>query len=319
MLDTIAASKLTEQVRSGSVSAIARMISRVEAGAPGAADQMAELYRAGGHAWVVGVTGVPGSGKSTLVGGITRALRAQGKTVGIVAVDPSSPYSGGSILGDRIRLTDLSSDDGVFIRSMASRGALGGIARATADAVSVLDAAGKDVVLIETVGVGQDEVEIATASHTTLVVSVPGLGDQIQALKAGVTEIADIHVVNKADCEGADRTAAELKVLLRLGPPGSPTSWCPPVLKVVAARDEGVLTVVHMIDQHRAWLIESGQLEVRDRDMAARRVMTIASQLLHDELTNPSRGADFEALVAEVTLRRLDPFNAAYRLLHHLD
>ncbi|MBD5657625.1 MAG: methylmalonyl Co-A mutase-associated GTPase MeaB, partial [Candidatus Eremiobacteraeota bacterium] len=225
--------ELVGRIESGEVHAIARLISRAEAGMPEARDALAQIYQRAGRAHVIGMTGVPGSGKSTLVSTLTTRLRAAGSKVGIVAIDPSSPYSGGSILGDRIRMTDLVNDPGVYIRSMATRGVMGGMARATMDAVDILDVGGFDTIIIETVGVGQDEVEIAKASDTTVVVSAPGLGDEIQAIKAGMLEIADVHVVSKCDRSDANRTLTDLKQMLTLGALTSEkTDWQVPVLGI---------------------------------------------------------------------------------------
>jgi LAO/AO transport system kinase len=304
---------LAERVLRGEVPAIARMITRVESGAEGVENDLAELYRAGGNALVVGVTGAPGTGKSTLVAAMARELRARGKTVGIIAVDPTSPYTGGAIMGDRIRMSGLSGDDGVFIRSMATRGTLGGLARAAADAVAVLDAAGRDQVIVETVG--QDEVDIARASHATLVISVPGLGDDIQAIKAGLLEIADLHVVNKADRDGAHRTAMELKTMLNLAGPKAKGSWKPPVLLTIAERGEGVAELLEGIDRFVAWQRSSGRLAERERDMAAARLRAIAAGILLDHLEHPEMAADFDATVERVRARRIDPFTAARELI----
>lgn len=306
---------VVDRVRRGEIPAIARMITRVESGAEGIDEQLPAIYRAGGRAVLVGVTGSPGGGKSTLVAAMTAVLRHDGKKVGIVAVDPTSPYSGGAILGDRIRMGAFTGDPGVFIRSMATRGALGGLARATADAVAILDAAGYDYVLIETVGVGQDEVDIARASHTTLVISNPGMGDDIQAIKAGVIEIADIHVVNKADREGANRTIADLKTMLNLAGPTPPGGWKPMVLPTVAETGEGVPALVEAMQQHRAWQAESGSLEDRERRIAAGRIRSIATGILLDGLLDPTRGGDFDRAVEQVRRREVDPFTAARELI----
>jgi LAO/AO transport system kinase len=306
---------LTERVLRGEVPAIARLITRVEAGAEGVEEELAELHRFGGRALVVGVTGAPGTGKSTLVAAMARELRSRGRTVGIIAVDPTSPYSGGAIMGDRIRMNALSGDQGVFIRSMATRGTLGGLARAAADAVTVLDAAARDWVIVETVGVGQDEVDVARASHATLVVSVPGMGDDIQAIKAGVLEIADLHVVNKADRDGAQRTAMELKTMLNLAGATPKGGWKPPVLLAVADRGEGVSELVDAVDRFHAWLRSNGRLEEREREMAAARLRTIATGLLLDHLERPETAVDFGAAVERVRARQIDPFSAARELV----
>ena len=307
--------QLTERVLRGEVAAMARMITRVEAGADGVEEELAALHRAGGRTLVVGVTGAPGTGKSTLVAAMARELRRRGRTVGVIAVDPTSPYSGGAIMGDRIRMNALSGDPGVFIRSMATRGTLGGLARAAADAVAVLDAAGRDWVIVETVGVGQDEVDIARASHVTLVVSVPGLGDGVQAIKAGLLETADIHVVNKADRDGAQRTAMELKTMLNLAGPTPKDGWKPPVRMTVAERGEGVSELLDEIERFARWQRKAGRLEDREREMAAARLRAIATGILLDHLERPETAAHFGAAVERVRERRVDPFTAARELI----
>ena len=244
---------LVARVGNGEIPAIARMISRAEAGMPEAREALAEIYGRAGRAHVIGMTGVPGSGKSTLVSTLTTRLRAAGSKVGIVAIDPSSPYSGGSILGDRIRMTDLVNDPGVYIRSMATRGVMGGMARATMDAVDILDVGGFDTVIIETVGVGQDEVEIAKASDTTVVVSAPGLGDEIQAIKAGMLEIADVHVVSKCDRSDANRTLMDLKAMLTLGALSSERpEWRVPVVGISSYTGEGFDELIDALAKHRS-------------------------------------------------------------------
>ena len=239
MSRNISSLALLERVQAGEPASIARMISRAEGGKPEAREALARIYKLAGRAHVIGITGVPGSGKSTLVGKLTEKLREKGGKVGIVAIDPSSPYSGGAILGDRVRMTDAANDPGVYIRSMATRGAVGGMARATLDAVDILDVAGYDTVVVETVGVGQDEVEIVRASHTTVVVSAPGLGDEIQAIKAGILEIADIHVVSKCDRSDANRTLVDLKQMLMLGMGKEKPEWTIPVVGTSALNGAG--------------------------------------------------------------------------------
>jgi LAO/AO transport system kinase len=309
---TGAATGLARGVLAGEVGAIARMITRVERGALEGADDLAELYRAGGKARVIGVTGPAGAGKSTLVAALGAEFRRRGATLGIVAVDPSSPYSGGSVLGDRIRMQALWDDPGVFIRSMATRGALGGITRATADAVAVLDASGKDVILVETVGVGQDEVDIAQASHSVVVVSAPGLGDDVQALKAGLLETADVHVVNKADRPGADRTVAELRSMLGFG---AGEGWVAPVLPTCAENGQGVTELVDALNQHHNWLVAGGSLHDRQRLMARHRLKTLLTALVHERLDRPVPGSAFETAVESLCLRTTDPWTAAHSLL----
>lgn len=306
---------IIERVRSGHVPSIARMITRVESGASNADEQAAELYTAGGHARIVGITGSPGAGKSTLLTSLVRELRARGRTIGIIAIDPSSPFSGGSILGDRIRMSELYHDPGVFIRSMATRGALGGLARATIDAVTVLDAAGKDIVLVETVGVGQDEVDIVRACHTTVVISAPGMGDDVQAVKAGILEIADVHVVNKADRPEAHKTIRELKMMLKDSGHVSTGGWKIPVLATVAERGEGIDELADVMERHYDHLVSSSEIEGRERTMAAHRLKTIIQGVALDRIEDPSIGPDFDAAVEDVRLRKRAPFTVALDLL----
>jgi LAO/AO transport system kinase len=305
---------LAKEIGEGSTRALARGLTWVEAGGKRAEALCARLYPHTGRAQIVGVTGAPGSGKSTLVRALALVARARGRTVGVVAVDPSSPFTGGAILGDRIRMNDLALDPGIFIRSMATRGALGGLSRAAADAVDLMDAAGRSLVLIETVGVGQDEVDVMRLAQTVLVVSVPGLGDDVQALKAGVLEIADLHVVNKADREGADRTVAELRSMLTLIP-GVEEAWVPPVLPASAARDEGIEAIADALDAHMAYLKTSGELERRRRKILTARVLKIAQDLVAETMLGAdalgSDGTAGAALLERVTRRELAPHACA--------
>jgi LAO/AO transport system kinase len=311
-----ATAALVAKVRQGNRKSIARLMSIAESTSLGAKPALAEVHRHTGRAHVVGLTGVPGSGKSTMVRALTQRLRETGRTVGIVAVDPSSPFSGGAILGDRIRMLDLSGDPGVFIRSMATRGALGGLARATLDVVDVLDAAGFDVVIIETVGVGQDEVDIVQAAHSVVVVSAPGLGDEIQAIKAGVLEIADIHVVSKCDRPEAGETVADLRAMLRLGRLGreSASSWKVPVVATSAQKREGIESLVDAIDQHRTHLLDTGERTARHRRILEMRILKAAEDIVRDRLLRQNR-VRLNTLLDGAVARDLDPYTAARRLL----
>ena len=309
---------LASQIVEGSTRALARGLTWVESGGPRAEALCARLYPHTGRAQIVGVTGAPGSGKSTLARALALVARGRGRTVGVVAVDPSSPFTGGAILGDRIRMSDLALDPGVFIRSMATRGALGGLSRAAADAVDLMDAAGRNLVLVETVGVGQDEVDVMRLAHTVLVVSVPGLGDDVQALKAGILEIADLHVVNKSDREGADRTVAELRAMLTLLPTVDGI-WVPPVLPASAARDEGIEPIAEALDAHMAYLKTSGELERRRRRIVTARVLKIAQDLVTETVLGSealgAKGAAGASLLERVARRELAPHACARELL----
>lgn len=304
---------LSERVLAGDRRAAGRLITLIEEGAPAAERALERLAPHLGRAHVVGVTGPAGSGKSTLVRGVARELRTQGRQVGIVAVDPTSPLTGGAVLGDRIRMQDLTGDPGVFIRSMASRGASGGLARATRDAVKVLDAFGFDVVLVETVGAGQGEVDVARAGHTTVVVQVPGMGDEIQAIKAGILEVADLLVVNKADVGDADRTVFQLKALVRRA--GEDGGWIVPVLKTVATTGQGIPEVVAVLNDHRRHLRESGELRTRLRGSALRELLDVTKEELAAELRAVVGEPELETLAEAVVERRLAPRAAAKELV----
>ncbi len=300
---------------SGDRRAAAQLVTLMEDNGPAAREAIAALYPHTGHAHIVGVTGSPGTGKSTLVYELAKEFRSRDKTVGIIAVDPTSPFSGGALLGDRIRMQKLSTDEGVFIRSMASRGQLGGLARATGDAVKVLDAFGRDIIMVETVGAGQSEVEIARAAHTVLVVDAPGLGDDIQAIKAGLFEIADIFVVNKADRDGADRTLMTLQMMLDMGEGSKESRWRPPLIKTIALRGEGSALVADAVEEHLAYLKESGQLHIRSRRLAEEELRRILGQELLGKLLDGIRGEQWQFLIKEVAERELDPYTAADSLL----
>jgi LAO/AO transport system kinase len=311
----VASLELVPRVAAAETAAIARLMSRAEAGAEEARPALAEIYRRAGRAHVIGITGVPGSGKSTLVARLARMLRDGGGKVGIIAVDPSSPYSGGAILGDRIRMTELALDPGVFIRSMATRGAMGGMARAALDAVDILDVAGFATILIETVGVGQDEVEIAKASDTTLVVSAPGLGDEVQAIKAGILEIADIHIVSKSDRSDANRTLVDLKQMLALGVRGSAkTEWAIPVLGCSGLSGEGFEEVVEAIRRHREASLVSDLGRRRRARIAQFRLQKTAESLLMQRFARAS-ASHAPALASKLLDRRADPYSLAVELV----
>jgi LAO/AO transport system kinase len=302
-------------VLAGKTRAIARMVSRAESGAEESRPALAEIYSHTGRAHVVGLTGVPGSGKSTLVRALAATIRADERKVGIVAIDPSSPYSGGAILGDRVRMTELTGDPGVFIRSMATRGAMGGLARASLDAVDILDAAGFEVVLVETVGVGQDEVDIVQAAHTVVVVSAPGLGDEIQAIKAGILEIADIHVVSKADRSDANKTVADLKGMLSLGfSAAAAAGWAVPVVPTSAEKKEGIEDLLATIDAHHDHLIEHGGMDERLRRKLEMRILKTAEDMVRERF-KAHRGGRLAALLDQVAARDMDPYAAAADLL----
>ncbi len=264
---------------------------------------------------IVGLTGSPGVGKSTTTAALVASYRAAGKRVGVLAVDPSSPFSGGALLGDRVRMQDHALDDGVFIRSMATRGHLGGLAWATPQALRVLDVAGCDVVLIETVGVGPAEVEIAALADTTVVLVAPGMGDAIQAAKAGILEVADVFCVNKADREGAEQTSRDLRHMLALADDRSAADWTPPIVLTVASRGEGVADLASAIDRHREWLATAGRLERRRQLRAAEEIEAIALGELRQRFERADRGAALADLAGQVSAGELDPYAAADRLL----
>ncbi len=306
---------LVEQACDGSARAVARLISLVEDASPALREVMALLAPRAGHARVVGLTGSPGVGKSTSTNALVAAYRSREMRVGVLAVDPSSPFSGGALLGDRVRMQDHATDDGVFIRSMASRGHLGGLSWATPQALRVLSAAGCDVVLIETVGVGQAEVEVASLADTTLVLLAPGMGDGIQAAKAGILEVADIFVVNKADRDGADTVVRDLRYMLSLGDRRTDDGWRPPILRTVAARGEGIDEVVEDIERHGAWLEANGQLADRRRRRAADEVEAIALTALRERIGDLHGNETLGRLAVRVVAGELDPYSAADELV----
>ncbi|GAA4529799.1 methylmalonyl Co-A mutase-associated GTPase MeaB [Amycolatopsis samaneae] len=311
--------ELVGRARDGQHRAIARLISLVEDANPRVADVARALTPFTGNARVIGLTGPPGVGKSTSTSALLTALRAAGKRVGVLAIDPSSPFTGGALLGDRIRMTEHATDPGVFIRSMATRGHLGGLSWATPQAVRVLDAAGFDVVLIETVGVGQSEVDVVKLADTTVVLLAPGMGDGIQAAKAGVLEIADVFVVNKADRPGADATVHDLKQMISLarreirGP-----SWRQPIVRTVASTGEGADDLVRALAEHHEWLVTHAELPRRRAARARDEVAAIAMRRLRAELADLRHGDRLAGLADRVVARELDPFAAADALIEDL-
>ncbi len=308
--DRVDLDDLVARLRERQPRAIGRAISRVEGGGAAAAEVVRRVFAATGRARTVGITGPPGAGKSTLVDRLATAARERGETVGILCVDPTSPFSGGALLGDRIRMQGLATDPGVFIRSMATRGAMGGLARATRDAVDLLDAAGFDWVLVETVGVGQDEVDVVESVDTVVVVAVPGLGDDIQAIKAGIMEIADVFVLNKADREGSERTFRDLAMVLSLADHDEAT-WLPPIVKTVASRSEGIAEAQAAIERHRTWMEQGGRLSERRRAQLRLRVESI----LKDRMLVAARE---EAGLETEVLRGFDAGTDPYSLADEL-
>ncbi|MGW6201466.1 methylmalonyl Co-A mutase-associated GTPase MeaB [Kribbella sp. NPDC055110] len=306
--------ELVGRAREGESRAVARLISLVEDESPLLREVMAELAPYAGHAHIVGITGSPGVGKSTSTSALVSAYRETGKRVGVLAVDPSSPFSGGALLGDRVRMQDHATDRGVFIRSMASRGHLGGLSWSTPQALRVLDAAGFDVVLVETVGVGQSEVEIAGMADTTLVLLAPGMGDGIQAAKAGILEVGDIYVVNKADRDGVQSVTRDLRSMLALAE-RSEGAWLPPILKTVASRNEGVAEVVQAIEDRLEWMRGNGVLTERRRSRARDEIEAIATTALRARFAHLHGDARLDVLAAKVADGGTDPYSAADELI----
>lgn len=307
---------LLSKVPSGDLRAVARLITLSENLVPRSREVVRELYKRTGKAQIIGVTGAPGAGKSTLVDQLAKRWRDSGKKVAIIAVDPSSPFSGGAVLGDRIRMTNASEMEGIFIRSMATRGSLGGLSRATFDTIQILDSAGFDIILIETVGVGQAEVDIIRAADSCIVVLVPGMGDSVQAFKAGVLEIADVYVINKADRDGADLLERDLLTLLSIGeePVGG---WKPPVVRSIATKGEGADRIIEQLATHHQWLNSSEQGKERRKRILEHTILRVACDLVvtGPALRHPER---VKALVDQCFRRELDPHSAAESLLREL-
>ena len=311
-------SDLTARILAGDVRAAGRLMRRVDDNLPAALDTLAELFPHTGKARIIGITGNPGSGKSTLVNKLIGALRAAGYTVGCVAVDPTSPFSGGAILGDRVRMQEHALDRGVFIRSVATRGNLGGISRSTPAIVQVLDAMGFDIILIETVGVGQDEIDIVRLADTSIVVNVPGLGDDIQASKAGIMEIADIFVINKADRDGTPRLRRELRTMIEIGATHDETRWKPSVLETIATQGDGVDELMQGIFEHLAWLDEHGESEKIERERLDHYITLITTGALERKMARVKRTQAWGEVLEQVAKRERSPNEAALDLLEQL-
>jgi LAO/AO transport system kinase len=307
-----------EKVIAGDVRTVARLIRDIDDKVPEVRETLKALYAHTGKAYVIGITGAPGVGKSTLVDQMVAHLRKEGKTVGVLAVDPTSPFSGGAILGDRIRMQRHSLDDGVFIRSLATRGHFGGLTQSTRSAIDVLDAMGRDVIIVETVGVGQDEVDVVRSAQTTVIMVVPGMGDDIQAIKAGILEVGDIFVINKADREGADKTLSELRLMIDMGQEKyGEGKWCPPILKVEAVFDRGVAELLEEIERHRKYLIGGGGPVLRRtrekvREELAEMVKNRLIEEIFDELTE---SGEFEQAVEAILSGKTDPYTACDDLI----
>jgi LAO/AO transport system kinase len=329
-------SMLAEKILQGDIRAASRLMRHIDDGAASSIGELQALFGRTGRARIIGITGSPGAGKSTLTDALIRAYRGQGRTVGVVAVDPTSPFTGGAILGDRIRMQDHATDPGVFIRSLATRGSLGGLSRATSDVVRVLDAMGKDIVLVETVGVGQDEVDIARLAHTTIVVVVPGMGDDVQAIKAGILEVADVFAVNKADRDGADRAVRELRQMLELRRAVNPSAafashasaasttlradgWEPPIVKTVATHGDGVAELVAAIDAHHAGLLASGEIGRREAARAkAEFLALLRDRLLEGALAALAEVGTLDEIAERIARREQDPYALGTELAHKL-
>lgn len=328
--------ELIQGVLNGRSRSVARLITRVENDEGAAETAVRQLHVHTGRAHVVGITGPPGCGKSTLVNELAKVMRRHDKSVGIIAVDPSSPFTGGAILGDRVRMADLAGDRGIFIRSLASRGSLGGLSQATTAVIKILDAAGFDIILVETVGAGQSEVAIAAAAHTTLVVEAPGMGDDIQTFKAGILEIADILVVNKADKPGADRSVKALKMMLHLGDGGSTrhhgrimstaavaensgSAWQTPVKATIANNGQGVAELATTIFAHRQFLQTHSEWQVRERDRSRREMEAILQARLWQRLRTTVPELAREQLITAVASRQIDPYTAVNELLLQME
>jgi LAO/AO transport system kinase len=308
---------MSEKVTAGDIRAVARLIRDIDDKVPEARELLKDLYPFTGRAYVVGITGAPGVGKSTLVDQMVAHLRRDEKSVGVLAVDPTSPFSGGAILGDRVRMQRHSMDEGVFIRSMATRGYFGGLTQSTRSAIDVLDAMGKDYILVETVGVGQDEIDIVQSAHTTLIVLVPGMGDDIQALKAGILEVGDIFVINKADREGAERTVNDLRLMIEMDEKRYKDGWRPPIITAQAVFDKGIQEILDEIERHRAYLTSSPERTSRLRYEKVKHDLTemIKDRIINELLADIVSSREFEEALQSIMKRELDPYTACDTIL----
>ena len=310
---------IVEKVVSGDVRTVARLIRDIDDGMPEVRNVLKELYPHTGNAYVIGITGAPGVGKSTLVDQMIAHLRKRDKTVGVLAVDPTSPFSGGAILGDRVRMQRHSMDKGVFIRSMATRGHFGGLTQSTRSAIDVLDAMGKDYILVETVGVGQDEVDVVRSAHTTVIVVIPGMGDGIQAIKAGILEVGDIFLINKADRDGSDKTYTDLKLMIEMDQRKyDKGGWKPPILKAQAVFDEGVAEFMEEIERHAQYLKGTfGGLDIRKQKDMVRQELSemIKARLLEEVISKLTETGDFDRAVQAITAGKIDPYSACDNLV----
>jgi LAO/AO transport system kinase len=308
---------MSEKVTAGDIRAVARLIRDIDDKVPEARELLKDLYPFTGRAYVVGITGAPGVGKSTLVDQMVAHVRRDAKTVGVLAVDPTSPFSGGAILGDRVRMQRHSMDEGVFIRSMATRGYFGGLTQSTRSAIDVLDAMGKDYILVETVGVGQDEIDIVQSAHTTLIVLVPGMGDDIQALKAGILEVGDIFVINKADREGAERTANDLRLMIEMDEKRYKDGWRPPIIPAQAVFDKGIQEILDEIEHHRAYLTSSPERSSRLRYEKVKHDLTemIKDRIINELLADIVNSREFEGALQSIMKRELDPYTACDNII----